>query len=241
MIVSYKKTLTQLTKSPKEEDMRHFNDQTGTYMEFAELERRTPLAVHLIWIIYILQFKLECKSKHYEDPSLAQLFMINNFHCIVQKIEESPVLLEMIGDYYVEKLTENVRQAVIRYQKSTWDRIFHCLTADEGGVDKSGFFSSRVSKRALGERVKSFNAMFEEVHQTQATWFVPDLQLREDIRLSILEVLIPAYRSFLGQLDSHIGRGKQREEFIKYSVEDLETLVSSLFEGCPYTTTLRSQ
>ncbi|KAA8541619.1 hypothetical protein F0562_022771 [Nyssa sinensis] len=179
-ICSYKETLAELMKPLKEEDMRNLSVVTNQDVEFAELERPTPLAARL-------------------------------------KIEESPVLREMIGDSYVEKLTENVRQAVIGYQRLTWDRIFHCLR-EEG----------KVSKRALGERIKRFNGMFEEVHRTQATWLVEDLQLREEIRLSILEELLPAYSSFLQLLDSHKSKGKQ---YIKYSVEDLGTAVASLFEN----------
>ncbi|KAA8541621.1 hypothetical protein F0562_022773 [Nyssa sinensis] len=216
-ICSYKETLAELMKPLKEEYMRSLNVVINQDMEFAELERLTPLAARLVWIIFILRFKLQRKSEHYENPSLAQLFMINNVHSIVQKIEKSPVLREMIGDSNVEELKENARQAVIGYKRLTWDRIFHCLR-EEG----------KVSKRALGERVKSFNGMFEEVHRTQATWLVEDLQLRKAISLSILKELVPAYSSFLQLLDSHKSKGKQ---YIKYSVEDLETLVSSLFEN----------
>ncbi|XP_059639424.1 exocyst complex component EXO70A1-like [Cornus florida] len=50
----------------------------------------TPLVVHLIWIIEILQFKLEAKSKCYADASLTQLFMMNNVHYIVAKNQRGP-------------------------------------------------------------------------------------------------------------------------------------------------------
>ncbi|CAN1188200.1 Exocyst complex component EXO70B1 [Linum perenne] len=42
-------------------------------MEFAELDGKPPLALHLIWIIVILQFNLDGKSKLYKDTSLAHL------------------------------------------------------------------------------------------------------------------------------------------------------------------------
>ena len=38
---------------------------------------------------------------------------------------------------------------------------------------------------------------FEELHQRQSQWAVPDTELRESLRLSVAEVLLPAYRSFL--------------------------------------------
>ncbi|XP_059639427.1 exocyst complex component EXO70A1-like [Cornus florida] len=198
-------------------------------MGFSKLDERTPLAVHLIWIIEILQFKLEAKSKCLVNASLAQLFMMNNVHYIVQTIEECSKLQEMVGNNYLETLTKNVQRAVIGYQRSTWDRIFHCFR-DEG-LYPSGSSSSRVSKRVLKERLKTFNAMFEEVYQTQASWLVPDMNLREELRISISEYLIPAYISFLELFQSHIRSGSHQEEYIKYSVEDLGAAISKFFKG----------
>ncbi|PPD67642.1 hypothetical protein GOBAR_DD35482 [Gossypium barbadense] len=210
---------------------RYSGDQTTPDMEFAELEGKTPLALHLIWIIVVLQFNLDGKSKHYRDASLAHLFIMNNVHYIVQKVKGSPELREMIGDDYLRKLTGKFRQAATSYQRATWVSVLYCLR-DEG-LHVSGSFSSGVSKSALRERFKTFNAMFEEVHRTQATWLIPDTQLREELRISISEKLIPAYRSFLGRFRSHIESGRHPENYIKYSVEDLETAVLDFFEGYP--------
>lgn len=46
-------------------------------------------------------------------------------------------------------------------------------------------------------RFRSFNMQFEEVSQTQINWVVPDRELRDNLILSIAEILIPAYRDFL--------------------------------------------
>ncbi|KAL9463658.1 hypothetical protein AB3S75_001467 [Citrus x aurantiifolia] len=216
---------------------RYSGDPSTPDMDFAELEGKTPLALHLIWIIVILQFNLEGKSKHYKDASLVHLFMMNNVHYIVQKVKSSPELREMIGDDYLRKMTGKFRQAATNYQRATWVKVLYCLR-DEG-LHVSGGFSSGVSKSALRERFKSFNAMFEEVHRTQATWLIPDSQLREELRISISEKLIPAYRSFLGRFGSHIESGKHPENYIKYSVEDLETSVLDFFEGYPVSQHLR--
>jgi len=39
--------------------------------------------------------------------------------------------------------------------------------------------------------------MFEELHQKQSQWTVPDTELRESLILAVAEVLLPAYRSFV--------------------------------------------
>ncbi|KAF5743800.1 Exocyst subunit exo70 family protein D2 [Tripterygium wilfordii] len=237
LISDYKQTLIELIMSKPSTGSRNSGDPTTPDMDFAELEEKTPLALHLIWIIVILQFNLDGKSKHYKDASISHLFMMNNVHYIVQKVKGSPELREMIGDDYLKKLTGKLRQAATSYQRATWVNVLHCLR-DEG-LHVSGSFSSGVSKSALRERFKTFNAMFEEVHRTQATWLVPDPQLREELRISISEKLIPAYRSFLGRFRSHIESGKHPENYIKYSVEDLEDAVLDFFEGYPVSQNLR--
>ncbi|GMN36839.1 hypothetical protein TIFTF001_006331 [Ficus carica] len=237
LISDYKQTLNELIVSKPSAGSRYSGDPTTPDMEFAELEGKTPLALHLIWIIVILQFNLDGKSKHYKDASLVHLFMMNNVHYIVQKVKGSPELREMIGDDYLKKMTGKFRLAATNYQRATWVRVLYCLR-DEG-LHVSGSFSSGVSKSALRERFKTFNAMFEEVHRTQAMWLVPDSQLREELRISVSEKLIPAYRSFLGRFRNHIESGRHPENYIKYSVEDLENAVLDFFEGLPVSQHLR--
>uniref|UniRef100_A0A0V0IFU9 Exocyst subunit Exo70 family protein n=1 Tax=Solanum chacoense TaxID=4108 RepID=A0A0V0IFU9_SOLCH len=229
LISDYKKTMGELIVSQPSTGSGYSSDPNTPDMDFADLEGLTPLALHLIWIIVILQFNLEGKSKHYRDTSLAHLFMMNNVHYIVHKTKGSPELGEMIVDDFLRKLTGKFRQAATSYQRATWVRVLHCLR-DEG-LHVSGSFSSGVSKSALRERFKTFNALFEEVHRTQSTWLIPDTQLREELRISIAEKLIPAYRSFLGRFRSHIESGRHPENYIKYTVEDLENAVLDFFEG----------
>lgn len=226
LISDYKITLGGLIVSNPSTGSRNSGDSpTGPEIDFSEHEEQSPLALHLIWIIAILQFNLEGKSKHYKDNSLAYLFIMNNVHYIVQKIKGSQELREMIGDNYLRTLTRIFRQAAMNHQRATWIGVLHCLR--DQGLHSTGSFSSGVSKSALRERFKSFNAIFDEVHRTQALWLVPDEQLREELRISILEKLIPAYRSFLGRFRNHIS-----DNYIKYTVEDLENAVlQDLFEG----------
>ncbi|KAF8045085.1 hypothetical protein N665_5618s0001 [Sinapis alba] len=225
LISDYKQTLNDLIMS----DPSTGSDPNTPVMDFTELEGKSPLALHLIWLIMVLHFNLEEKSHHYRDTSLAHIFIMNNIHYIVQKVKGSPELREMIGDHYLRKLTGIFRHAATNYQRSTWVRVLSSLR-DEG-LHVSGSFSSGVSRSALRERFKAFNAMFEEVHRTQSTWSVPDAQLREELRISLSEHLIPAYRSFLGRFRGHIESGRHPENYLKYSVEDIERIVLDFFEG----------
>ncbi|KAH0453493.1 hypothetical protein IEQ34_017817 [Dendrobium chrysotoxum] len=234
LISDYKQTLIQLIVSRPPAIHRLPGDDTGVGLpevDLPEPAKQSPLASHLIWIIFVLQFNMESKAQLYKDAALSHLFLMNNVHYIVQKVKGSPELQEMIGDDYLKKLTAKYRQLANSYVRATWVKILHCLR-DEG-LYVGGSFSSSVSKSTLRDRFKAFNAAFDEVHRTQAAWLVPESQLREELRISISERLLPAYRAFLGRFRQHIESGRHPEMYIKYSAEDLEIALSDFFEGCP--------
>lgn len=74
-------------------------------------------------------------------------------------------------------------------------QILQCLTVQGGGADGGG--SGNLSRAMVKDRFKTFNVNFEELHQRQSQWTVPDSELRESLRLAVAEVLLPAYRSFI--------------------------------------------
>lgn len=231
-ISDYKETLMKLIVNKPSQNSKFMPeglmDSIEEYARGCESGNRSVLSLHLIWVTVILQHNLEGKSKLYKDISLSYLFMMNNVHYIVQKVKKSD-LRELIGDDWLRKHSGKVRQYATKYQRATWIKVLSCLR-DEG-IHVGGSFGSGVSKSALKERFKNFNAAFEEVHRFQSTWIIPDPQLREELRISIAEKLLPAYRSFLGRFRNHLESERHSEMYIKYSPEDLENALVDLFEG----------
>ncbi|XP_059639361.1 exocyst complex component EXO70A1-like [Cornus florida] len=233
MISDYKQNLIELVIPMPSPSLTCSGD-----MDLVKLAGQTPLAFRLSWIIVVLQFKLDGKSKHYEDESLGHLFMMNNIHHIVQKINDFTELQEMVGNSFVEKLAEKVQHAMEDYQISTWNKILFPLDLVAPNADWRFLFGRDTSMVAL----KSFYAMFERAHETQAEWLVPDLRLREAIRRSILNRLIPSYKLMLDKMDvsknnkliRHRMDAMHREnlqKYIKFSVEDIESAISDFFKG----------
>lgn len=192
-----------------------------------ELENVAPLARRLMLLIKSLEGNLEGKSRMYEDCGMQFIFLMNNVHYIVQKVKDSE-LQKLLGDQWVRKRRGQIRQHATSYLRASWSKVLSCLK-DEG---LSGS-SSNASKVALKERFKNFNACFEEIYRIQTGWKVPDAQLREELRISISEKVLPAYRSFLGRFGGHLESGRNAGKYIKYTLEDLEGYLLDLFEGTP--------
>ncbi|KAK3015841.1 hypothetical protein RJ639_005807 [Escallonia herrerae] len=210
-ISNYEQTLTRLIAIKREID---WEIPTA---ELIELEERTPLELHLIWILEKLRFKLEVKSKHYANVSLANFFMMNNIQYVVGEILTCPKLRGMITNDFLTRLMKTVQQAATSYERATFVKVLSCLRPERLKV-------KGLSKSAFKKRIKTFNSMFEEVHKTQVKWSVPDFQLRKKLRLSITQEVLSAYRSFTEQHSNVFG-------CLKYTPEDLEAACLELFEG----------
>ncbi|KAL6177630.1 hypothetical protein ACLB2K_049155 [Fragaria x ananassa] len=220
LLVDYSETLNFLLDTGDDELQSLPNDDLG-------IESMSPIGRRLLLLINNLESNLGEKSKVYEDGALQCVFMMNNIQYIVQKVKDSE-LRKLLGDNWVRKRRGQVRQYATGYLRAAWSKALSCLK-DEG----IGGSTSNASKMALKERFKNFNANFEDLYRTQTAWKVPDAQLREELRISISEKVIPAYRSFMGRFGSQLESGRHAGKYIKYTADDLESYVLDLFEGTP--------
>ncbi|KAK4427411.1 Exocyst complex component EXO70B1 [Sesamum alatum] len=220
LIVRNRRLLTSLIKSTPSLD---FGDLIIPRGDLVDSHNRSFLELHLILIIVVLQRNLKKKSEFWEDPSLGQLFMMNNVRYIVQRIEGSHELQEMIGDSYFKKLHENVKSAMTNYQSSTCSKFLTCF--EDEGLYVTRCFRSRPSGTAVRRRLKAFNAVFEDIHLLHSVWTIPDMQLKDDVRVSMCEKLVPAYKNFLEKFSNNPEIRLILHKHTKYSTEDLQALV----------------
>lgn len=201
---------------------------SASAVDYREGDDRTlsssSLAVQMAWIMELLESNLEAKSKIYKESALLAVFMMNNERYIVQKVKDSELEL-LLGDDWIRKHAAKVKQYHINYQRSSWSKVLGALKIENNAISPTG------ASRSLKEKLKLFNSYFEEICKTQSTWIIFDEQLREDLRISVAGTLSPAYRNFLGRLQSNSDSGRHAERHIKFSVEDLEARITELFQG----------
>lgn len=220
LIVEYRSTLNLLLETDEDDGLDTLqSDSHDTVL--------SPIARRLLVLIASLKSNLEEKSKLYEDNALQYIFLMNNFLYVVQKVKDSD-LGGILGDNWIRKCRGQIRQYATSYLRASWSKALACLR-DEG----IGGSMSNASKVALKERFKNFNACFEEIYRVQSAWKVPDAQLREELRISISEKVIPAYRAFDGRFRNQVESARNAGKYIKYSADDLEGYLLDLFEGTP--------
>ncbi|XP_014514259.1 exocyst complex component EXO70A1 [Vigna radiata var. radiata] len=210
------------------------------FQEFEGGNDSSQLASVTVRIMQALQTNLDGKSKQYKDLGLTHLFLMNNIHYIVRSVRRSEAK-DLLGDDWVQRHRRIVQQHANQYKRNAWAKILQCLsiqglTSSGGGSGTAGGdgatgSSSGASRAIVKDRFKAFNVMFEELHQKQSQWTVPDTELRESLRLAVAEVLLPAYRSFVKRFGPLVESGKNPQKYIKYTAEDLDRMLGEFFEG----------
>ncbi|KAJ1264832.1 hypothetical protein BS78_08G032200 [Paspalum vaginatum] len=196
-------------------------------------ETDSQLSVFIMRVLQDLQNNLNLKSKQYENPALSHIFLMNNLHYMVMSVRRLEAK-DILGGNWIEKHRKIVQQNANQYKREAWAKILQTLTvqATSGTASSpSNVSNSGVSRTMIKERFKSFNIQFEELHAKQSQWAIPDQELQDNLRLSVAEVLLPAYRSFINRFGHHVQRGKNPHKYIKYSAEGLEQLLSQFFRG----------
>ncbi|CAN7038469.1 hypothetical protein IGI04_005365 [Brassica rapa subsp. trilocularis] len=186
----------------------------------------TLLTVQMSWIMELLESNLEVKSKVYKDPALCYLFLMNNGRYIVQKVKDGDLGL-LLGEDWIRKHNAKVRQYHSSYQRSAWNKMLGLLKVDNTAAGMNGL------GKTMKEKLKQFNVQFDETCKVHSTWVVFDEQLREELRISLARLLLPAYGNFIGRFQNlgDLGKGKNADKYIKYGVEDIEACINELFKG----------
>ncbi|KAM1644432.1 hypothetical protein ACFXTN_005718 [Malus domestica] len=186
-------------------------------------DRSSSMSVQMAWIMELLESNLEAKSKIYRDSALCYVFMMNNGRYIVQKAKDSELGL-LLGDDWIRKHTAKVRQYHVNYQRSSWNKVLGVLKLDSGSLAPS------AAVKSMKEKLKLFNIYFDEICKTQSNWVVFDDQLRGDLIISLVKILLPAYQSFIGRFPNVPEIG-WHDKYIKYATEDVEAKINDLFRG----------
>ncbi|XWS44397.1 hypothetical protein CRYUN_Cryun15aG0041600 [Craigia yunnanensis] len=224
LLADYKDTLNLLLKNHDGAAATPLSPDTSPSTEEESMSEDfsgscSPMALHLQSLTSILEANLYEKSKLYRDASLQHFFLMNNIYYMAQKVKNSELRL-IFGDKWIRKHNWKFQQHAMDYERATWSSILSLLK------DESNSSSSSISRTLLKERLLSFYVAFEEVYKTQTAWLIPDVHLREDLRISTSLKVIQAYRTFVGRQMYHIG-----EKHIKYNAEDLQDYLLDLFEG----------
>ncbi|KAF7803079.1 exocyst complex component EXO70E2 [Senna tora] len=204
-LIDYNETLNLLLKNQEEDDavLLSSPDLSPDNEENSKVpgspNRVSSTTLHFRLVASILLSNLDDKSKLYKEAALQHLFLMNNIHYMAQKVKGSELRL-IYGDEWIRKHNWKFQQHAMNYERASWSSILSLLKDD--GFQIPG--TNSVLKTSLKESLQRFYLAFEDLYRSQTAWLIPDVQLREDLRISISLKVIHAYRTFVGRHSYHI-------------------------------------
>ncbi|KAG8378625.1 hypothetical protein BUALT_Bualt07G0004900 [Buddleja alternifolia] len=138
-------------------------------------DSNSQLAAVTMLIMPALQTNLDGKSKHYRDTSLTHLFLMNNTHKRIIWAKIFSFRFTLISTETLSRLNFG---------------IFFLVFGSGVPASADGGNSSGISRAIIKDRLNTFNIQFEELHQRQSQWTVPDMELRGSLGLAVAEVVI---------------------------------------------------
>ncbi|CAA7392868.1 unnamed protein product [Spirodela intermedia] len=178
------------------------------------------------WAMDLLLGNLESKSKCYRNPAQSFLFLLNNGWYISQKVKDGELGI-LLGEDWIRGQTASVRRWRSSYQRTTWGEVIDLLNASREA--SSGSFSPAPAS-SLGEKLQLFNELFGETYRNQTGWVVADERLATELRASAIELVLPAYQSFLRRLRSSPALEKSLGRLVMYSPADVRARINRLFK-----------
>ena len=77
---------------------------------------------------------------------------------------------------------------------------------------------------------QGFNKEIEDLHRIQKGYAIPDRELKDSLLQENKDYILPKYNDFLNKYKG-TNFTKNPEKYIKYSVEQVETMMSQFFDS----------
>lgn len=192
---------------------------------FSSLEHEdgtsAAISVRLAWLILVLLCKLDGKAELYKEVSLSYLFLANNLRYVVNKVRKSSLKF-LIGEDWIMKHDEKVKQYAQNYERMGWSEVFSSLPEN---------LEIRMTIHETAERFKRFNSAFEKAYKKQTSWVVQNSKLSDEIKVSLAKKLVPIYREFYEKYGEVVRREIGSPRIVRFAPDDLGNYVSDLFFG----------
>ncbi|KAK9110352.1 hypothetical protein Sjap_018412 [Stephania japonica] len=176
------------------------------------------------WLILVLLCKLDGKADRYKDAALSYLFLANNLNHVLTNVTKSNLNI-ILGDEWIAAHQEKLKLYTANYVRMGWNKVVSSLpTPGEDG-------EIRISVAEAKSCLERFNVAFEATYRLQASWVVPDSELRDEIKVSICKTIGPVYREFLDKFGGALFVDGVKSSLVRYDTGDLGNYISDLFYG----------
>ncbi|CAN6206796.1 unnamed protein product [Urochloa humidicola] len=176
-------------------------------------------------IVKTLEINFETWSKAYGDTMLSCLFMMN-IHWHFFKHLKGTKLGELLGDAWLREHEQYKDYFSAFFLRESWGTLAPLLSREGLIMFSKG---QATARDLVKQRLKSFNAKFDEMFQKQSTWVISDRDLQQKTCHLVVQAIVPIYRSFMQNYGPLVEQDVSASKYVKYSAEDLDKMLNTLF------------
>ena len=176
-------------------------------------------------IVKTLEINFETWSKAYGDTTLSCLFMLN-VHWHFFKHLKGTKLGELLGDAWLREHEQYKDYYSAVFLRESWGTLAPLLSREGLIMFSKG---QATARDLVKQRLKSFNANFDEMFQKQSTWVISDRDLQQKTCHLVVQAIVPVYRSFMQNYGPLVEQDISSSKYVKYSAEDLDKMLNTLF------------
>jgi len=207
-----------------------YKDTVETLLPRPTNPRQSSLGEFIIGVLSYLRNNLESKAKREKKSSLANIFLLNNYHYMLKTIRTSEIISVISGANQFLEEYEKLFDEQLAIYSSSWDKAADYITITVDDKRITGRLPSSKEKKFIKNKLDNFNAEIEEQFHTQKTFSVPDTDLQLKLRQDAKEKIIPLYSKFLSWY-ADVPFSKNKGKHLRYSAETLGQMLDKFFEG----------
>ncbi|KAJ3105464.1 GTP-binding nuclear protein gsp1/Ran [Phlyctochytrium planicorne] len=175
-----------------------------------------------------LFMSLDNKAKGYKKPTIAYIFLMNNYYYVSKQARQFR-LEEIVKTDILTRFESSWSKQKDLY-RDTWkpcfDYLMDTIYVQAGGVKAL----TKAQKDGIKDRFKNFNAELENMLAIQRTYTVPDAELKALVMKDLKAILLPLYTRFHERY-TNTEFSKNPEKYIRYDKDSLEKVLDQFFEG----------
>ncbi|KVH88476.1 exocyst complex component EXO70H1-like [Cynara cardunculus var. scolymus] len=190
-----------------------------SYFSSSSSDELSSISARFAWLVLVLLCKIDASAELYRDVAQSYLFLVNNLNYVVSKVNSSN-LKSVIGDDWLVKHDQKVKQYIGNYERMAWSKVISSLPANPT--------ADNLTIETAKDCFRRFNQEFSEAYRKQSTWIISDRKIRDEIKISVAKKITPVYRTFY---ERYRGVFRGVDSVVRYAPDDLGNYLSDLYHG----------
>ncbi|KAF5189038.1 Exocyst complex component exo70a1 [Thalictrum thalictroides] len=143
-------------------------------------------------VMEALERNIDFKKLRYKDKVLPHIFSMNTYWYIYMRSRNSEMATLLGEQFLKKKYKTRAEESAYMYQRQAWIPIVRLL--EEEPEQHNNEVSEALIKGKIEAFMKAFN---ENLQRHRSAYNIPEADLREQIREATVNLVVPAYSSFI--------------------------------------------